>query len=88
VQFSDHPDKIPHPVPFNFYDPFSLSSKRSPEKKANGLISELNNGRLAMIGIFGFLSENKVEGSVPLLTQFAHLPHYAGEVMSPFEGGY
>lgn len=53
--FSDYPDLIPHPVPLNFFDPFGLSKNKSAEAKERGLISELNNGRLAQIGILGFL---------------------------------
>jgi len=37
------------------------------EKKESGLIKEINNGRLAMIGIMGFVAEQSTEGSVPLL---------------------
>jgi Chlorophyll A-B binding protein len=44
-------EDIPHPVPFNLYDPFGLSRNRTPEAKARGLVSEINNGRLAMLGI-------------------------------------
>merc|ERR1712146_328593 len=61
-------DALPHPVPFNLFDPFKLSKNASPEKKADGLIKEINNGRLAMIGLFGFLSESQVPGSVPALS--------------------
>jgi len=80
--FNDPDSKIPHPVPFNLYDPFKTSKNRSPEKKADGLVKEINNGRLAMIGIMGFLAEQSLEGSVPLLTGL--VPHYDGEVMNPF----
>lgn len=66
----------------NLYDPFGWSKNRSAEAKANGLEKEINNGRLAMIGILGFLSEGKVEGSVPLLKGI--IPAYAGEPMAPF----
>ena len=80
--FTSGPDGIPHPVPFNLYDPLGFSKNKSEEKKARGLKVEINNGRLAMIGIMGFLAEGKVEGSVPLLTGV--IPHYDGEVMAPF----
>jgi hypothetical protein len=79
--FSDS-DVIPHPVPLNLFDPFGFSKNKSEEKKAEGLIKELNNGRLAMIGIVGFISEQRVEGSVPLLKGL--VSHYDGETMAPF----
>jgi hypothetical protein len=66
----------------NYYDPFGWHANRSEEDKANGLVKEINNGRLAMIGILGFLSEGKVEGSVPALKGI--IPPYAGEPMAPF----
>jgi hypothetical protein len=64
----------------NLYDPLNFSKNRSPEAKAKGLLAEINNGRLAMIGIIGFLAEQKVPGSVPY---GPHLKAYAGEVMAP-----
>ena len=59
---------IPHPCPFNLYDPFGASKQRTAEQKANGLLVEINNGRLAMLGIMAFLSEAKIPGAVPALT--------------------
>ena len=84
--FSRQPtfDDVPHPVPFNLYDPFGFSKNKSEEAKAAGLKKEINNGRLAMLGIFGFLCEQTIPGSVPALTGI--VKPYAGEVMSPFEG--
>jgi len=72
---------VPHPVPFDLFDPFGLSKNASPEKKAKGLVAEINNGRLAMIGIMGFCAAAKVPGSVPGLTFIAP---YAGQPMGPF----
>jgi hypothetical protein len=80
--FSDHSDLIPHPVPLNLFDPFGFSKGKSVEAKEAGLVKELNNGRLAQIGILGFLAEQKVEGSVPLLKGL--VAPYAGEPMAPF----
>jgi len=80
--FKSGEDGIPHPVPFNLYDPFKISAKASDEKKAKGLIKEINNGRLAMIGILGQLAAQTTEGSVPLLKGV--LPAYDGEPMAPF----
>jgi hypothetical protein len=37
---------------------------------------EINNGRLAMLGIFGFLLEQTIPGSIPLL----------GEIVKPYGG--
>ena len=39
-----------------------------------------------MIGLFGFLAESKVPGSVPALKSIA-LP-YSGDYMIPFEGNF
>mmetsp|Transcript_15824 Transcript_15824/g.23829 ORF Transcript_15824/g.23829 Transcript_15824/m.23829 type:complete len:243 (+) Transcript_15824:42-770(+) len=79
-------DALPHPVPFNLFDPFKLSKSASPEKKASGLLKEINNGRLAMIGLFGFLSESQVPGSVPALTGIVR--PYDGEIMGPFTADF
>ena len=77
--------QIPHPVPLTLWDPFGFTTKLSAEKKANSLIAEINNGRLAMLGIMGFVAASKVEGSVPALTGV--IKPYAGEVMAPFAAG-
>jgi hypothetical protein len=74
---------MPHPVPFDLFDPFGLSSKASPEKKAKGLLAEINNGRAAQLGIMAFVSESKIPGSVPALGAL-DIKAYAGEVMAPF----
>jgi len=73
----------PHPIPLEFWDPFGFTSKMSEERKAKSLLAEINNGRLAMLGIFGFLSASKVPGSVPALADLNIAP-YDGEVMAPF----
>eukprot|EP00535_Pseudo-nitzschia_heimii_P007395 CAMPEP_0197183416 /NCGR_PEP_ID=MMETSP1423-20130617/7806_1 /TAXON_ID=476441 /ORGANISM="Pseudo-nitzschia heimii, Strain UNC1101" /LENGTH=249 /DNA_ID=CAMNT_0042633995 /DNA_START=92 /DNA_END=841 /DNA_ORIENTATION=+ len=76
-------DNVPHSVPLNLYDPFKFSKKRSEEEKAAGLVTEINNGRLAMLGIIGFLAEQTIPGSVPLLTGV--VKPYDGQVMAPFD---
>jgi len=70
----------------DLYDPFGIYKNRSEEGKARSLKAEINNGRLAMLGIFGFIVANKVPGSVPFLDSLGAAPGYVGNVMIPFEG--
>lgn len=79
-------DAIPHPVPFNLYDPFNITKNMSEKIKARRLKAEINNGRLAMLGIIGFLSEQTIPGSVPFLEGV--VKPYAGEVMAPFSADF
>jgi len=70
-----------HPV-FDLYDPFGFSKSKTEEQKARGLLVEINNGRLAMLGIMGFMAAASIEGSVPALA--GKIAHYDGECMAPF----
>ena len=77
-------DAVPHPLLFrSLYDPLGLSKNMSAEKKERRLRAEINNGRLAQLGIFGFLCAQTIPGSVPALEGI--VKPYAGEVMAPFE---
>jgi len=79
-------DAIPHYVPFNLYDPFGFHKNLSREAKEKKLVAEINNGRLAMLGIFGFLCAQTIPGSVPFLDGV--VKPYTGEVMAPFEADF
>merc|ERR1719424_218286 len=75
---------VPHPVPLNLYDPLGFSKNKTEEQKARGLQIEINNGRLAMIGLMGFLAEGAIPGSVPALQGLVPSSG-AVNVMSPFD---
>ena len=74
-------DLLPHPVPFNLYDPWGVMKDKTEEQKAKGRLVEINNGRLAMLGLMSLVSEGSVPGSVPFLKGM--IPYYSGEVMAP-----
>jgi len=73
---------VPHPVPFNLWDPFKFNENKPREELDKSLLAEINNGRLAQLGIFSLLSAQKVPGSVPFLEPLVQ--PYNGEVMAAF----
>jgi len=55
------------------------------KKLAEGRVKEINNGRLAMLGIMGFVSSSTISRAVLILNYFP-IPSYAGNFWAPFEG--
>jgi len=52
------------------------------QKMTKRQCKEINNGRLAMLGIMGSISAASVPGSIPLLK---NVPSYSGNIWAPFE---
>jgi len=74
---------VTNPVtPLPLFDPFGFTKDLSEEEKATKRLREVQNGRLAMIGLFSYISEARVPGAVPALAGL--IKPYDGEVMGPF----
>ena len=74
---------VTNPItPLPLFDPFGFTADLSEEEKATKRLREVQNGRLAMIGLFSLISEARVPGAVPALA--GYIKPYDGEVMGPF----
>jgi hypothetical protein len=60
----------------SLYDPFGAAKSMSEDQKAKRRAMEINNGRLAMIGLTSLISEANIPGSVPFLQGL--IKHYEG----------
>lgn len=68
----------------DFWDPLEMTSKMSPVVRRQKLAKEVNNGRLAMLGLFGFFVESKIPGALPVLDYLGVVQHYDGQYLLPF----
>mmetsp|Transcript_1078 Transcript_1078/g.3978 ORF Transcript_1078/g.3978 Transcript_1078/m.3978 type:complete len:218 (+) Transcript_1078:71-724(+) len=64
-----------------FYFGEKLISGKSADSKLRSRTAEINNGRLAMVGIMAFIAASTIPGSVPFLE---NIQPYAGDVFAPF----
>jgi len=71
-------------VTLNLYDPLGWFNE--DKDKVRGRQVEINNGRLAMLGLFSLLAESKAPGAVPPLAGL--IPEYSGNYMVPFEANF
>ena len=76
--------KLSRRDPVDYFNPIGTVAKMTPEQGA-GPPRGLNNGRAAMLGIFGLVSAEK-GCFVPGLSSLP-LPQYSGEFMEPFSVG-
>jgi len=63
----------------NFWDPAGLTSKMSPAKLERQRLSELKNGRAAMLGVVSVLIADSIPGAIPVPINFP-----PGGIVMPF----
>ena len=77
----------PGQITLNLYKPFDIFPEQSEEQKTRGRQVEINNGRLAMLGLMSLLTESNGL-IVPPLDGIESFPKYAGNVMIPFSADF
>ncbi|KAJ8601277.1 hypothetical protein CTAYLR_007748 [Chrysophaeum taylorii] len=73
-------------IGLNLYDPFGILPEQTPAEKERGRQVEINNGRLAMLGLFSLLSESSAPGAVPPLTIMDNILEPFGLGIKPYDG--
>ena len=74
-------------ITLNLYKPFDIFPEQDEAEKTRGRQVEINNGRLAMLGIISLLTESNGL-IVPPLDGIESFPKYAGNVMIPFSNDF
>ena len=75
-------------ISFNLYKPAfnPFFPEQTEAEKARGRQVEINNGRLAMLGLFSLLSESAAPGAVPGLTILDNILEPFGLGIKPYDG--
>lgn len=73
-------------VPFvlDLWDPLKITTEMTPSLRRRKLAKEINNGRLAMLGLLSFFVESKTPGAIPFLAWAHVVEPYDGQYLLPF----
>jgi hypothetical protein len=76
-------------ISLNLYKPFDIFPEQDEAQKARGRQVEINNGRLAMLGLISVLAQSlPSHDATPVLSAIAGFPEYSGNVMIPFSNDF
>ena len=76
-------------ISLNLYKPFDIFPEQDEAQKARGRQVEINNGRLAMLGLISLLAQSlPSHDATPVLSAIAGFPEYSGNVMIPFSNDF
>ena len=76
-------------ITLNLYKPFDIFPEQDEAQKARGRQVEINNGRLAMLGLISVLAQSlPSHDATPVLSAIAGFPEYSGNVMIPFSNDF
>ena len=76
-------------ITLNLYKPFDIFPEQDEAQKARGRQVEINNGRLAMLGLISVLAQSlPTHDATPVLSAIPNFPEYSGNVMIPFSNDF